>query len=101
MVSGGRSDVASFAHADLNDLEKIALIFMRTNARTPDCRIAEMLGVSQGDYSKLQVKIVEKMRAGRKRWREQNGIPEFDEPFISYTPSYPPANRLYYGGDDD
>ena len=66
---------------------------MRTNARTPDYKIAEVLGVSQGYYSKLQVKIAEKMRAGRKRWREQNGTPEFDEPFISYTPSYPPANR--------
>ena len=33
------------AHADLNDLEKIVLTFMRTNARTPDYRIAEMLGV--------------------------------------------------------
>ena len=34
------------AHADLNDLEKIALVFMRTNTRTPDYKIAEMLGVS-------------------------------------------------------
>src|SRR5262249_25955703 len=38
------------AHADLNDLEKIALVFMRTNARTPDYKIAELLGVSQGYY---------------------------------------------------
>ena len=89
------------AHADLNDLEKIALTFMRTNARTPDYKTAEVLGVSQGYYAKLQVKIAEKMRVGRKRWREQNGMPEFDEPFISYAPSHPPANRLYYGGDDD
>ena len=89
------------AHADLNDLEKIALVFMRTNTRAPDYKIAEMLGVSQGHYSKLQDKIAEKMRAGRKRWREQNDMPEFDEPFISCTPSYPSANRPYYGGDDD
>ena len=71
------------AHADLNDLETIALVFMRTNTRTPDYKIAEMLGVSQGRYSKLQDKIAEKMRAGRKRWREQNDMPEIDEPFIS------------------
>ena len=89
------------AHADLNDLEKITLGFMRMSARTPDYKIAEVLGVSQGYYSKLQVKVTEKMRVGRKRWREQNGMPEFDEPFISYAPSHPPANRLYYGGDDD
>src|SRR5215831_3535957 len=89
------------AHADLNDLEKIALIFMRTNARTPDYEIAELLGISQGYYSKLQVKITEKMRAGRKKWRKQNGMSEFDEPFISYTPNYPPARKFQYGGDDD
>ena len=88
-------------HADLNDLEKIVLIFTRTNARAPDYKIAEVLGVSQGYYSKLQVNVAKKMRAGRKKWREQNGLPEFDEPFISYTPIYPPTNRLYYGGDDD
>ena len=88
-------------HADLNDLEKIVLIFTRTNARAPDYKIAEVLGVSQGYYSKLQVNVAKKMRAGRKKWREQNGLPEFDEPLISYAPNYPPTNRLYYGGDDD
>ena len=88
------------AHTDLNDLEKIALIFMRTNARTPDYKIAEMLGVSQGYYSKLQVKIAEKMRAGRKKWRAANGLPEFDEPFLEYTPSYP-AHRHLYGDEND
>jgi hypothetical protein len=55
------------AHADLNDLEKITLGFMRMSARTPDYKIAEVLGVSQGYYSKLQVKVTEKMRVGRKR----------------------------------
>jgi len=88
------------AHADLNDLEKIALTFMRTNARTPDYKIAEVLGVSQGYYSKLQVKIAEKMRDGRKKWRAANGLPEFDEPFIEYTPSYP-AHRHLYGDEND
>ena len=88
------------AHTDLNDLEKIALIFMRANARTPDYKIAEMLGVSQGYYSKLQVKIAEKMRDGRKKWRVANGLPEFDEPFLEYTPSYP-AHRHLYGDEND
>jgi len=88
------------AHTDLNDLEKIALIFMRANARTPDYKIAEMLGVSQGYYSKLQVKIAEKMRAGRKKWRAADGLPEFDEPFLEYAPSYP-AHRHLYGDEND
>jgi hypothetical protein len=88
------------AHTDLNDLEKIALIFMRANARTPDYKIAEMLGISQGYYSKFQVKIAEKMRAGRKKWRAANGLPEFDEPFLEYTPSYP-AHRHLYGDEND
>ena len=88
------------AHTDLSDLEKIALIFMRANARTPDYKIAEMLGVSQSYYSKLQIKIAEKMRAGRKKWRAANGLPEFDEPFLEYTPSYP-AHRHLYGDEND
>jgi hypothetical protein len=88
------------AHTDLNDLEKIALIFMRANARTPDYKIAEMLGVSQSYYSKLQIKIAEKMRAGRKKWRAANGLPEFDEPFLEYTSSYP-AHRHLYGDEND
>ena len=88
------------AHTDLDDLEKIALIFMRTNARMPDYKIAEMLGVSQSYYSKLQVKIAEKMRDGRKKWRAANGLPEFDEPFLEYTPSYP-AHRHLYGDEND
>src|SRR6476661_1207859 len=83
------------AHTDLNDLEKIASIFMRANARSPDHKIAELLGVSQGYYSKLQVKIAEKMRAGRKKWRAANGLPEFDEPFLEYAPSYPAHRHLY------
>jgi hypothetical protein len=88
------------AHADLNDLEIIALAFMRTNARTPDYKIAELLGVSQGHYSKLQVKIVERMRAGRKSWRAANGLPEFEEPFLENNPSYP-AHRHLYGDEND
>ena len=70
---------------------------MRANTRTPDYKIAEMLGVSQSYYSKLQVKIAEKMRDGRKKWRAANGQPEFDEPFIEYTPSY--SGHLY--GDEN
>ena len=27
------------------------------------------------------------MRAGRKKWRATNGLPEFDEPFLEYTPT--------------
>ena len=88
------------AHADLNDLEKITLEFMRMSARTADYKIAEVLGVSQGYYSKLQGKVTEKTRVGRKRWREQNEIPEFDEPFIEYTPSYS-AHRHPYGDEND
>jgi hypothetical protein len=88
------------AHADLNDLEIIALAFMRTNARTSDYKLAELLGVSQGHYSKLQVKIAEKLRAGRKSWRAANGSPEFDEPFLEYTPSYQ-AHRHLYGDEND
>jgi hypothetical protein len=76
------------------------LIFTRANARTPDHKIAELLGVSQGNYSKLQVKIVEKMRDGRKKWRVANGLPEFDDPFLEYTPSYP-ALRHVYGDEND
>jgi hypothetical protein len=48
----------------------------------------------------LQVKIAEKMRAGRKKWRATNGLPEFDEPFLEYTPSYP-AHRHLYGDEND
>jgi len=69
-------------------------------ARSPDHKIAELIGVSQGYYSKLQVKIAEKMRAGRKKWRAANGLPEFDEPFLEYTPSYP-AHRHLYGDEND
>jgi hypothetical protein len=73
---------------------------MRTNARTRDYKIAEVLRVSQSYYSKLQVKIAEKMRAGRKKWRAANGLPEFDEPFLEYTWSYP-AHRHLYGDEND
>ena len=88
------------AHADLNDLEKIALAFMRTNSRTPDYKLAELLGVSQGHYSKLKVKIEEKMRAGRKKWRAANGLPEFDEPCLECNQNYP-AHRHFYGDEND
>jgi hypothetical protein len=73
---------------------------MRTNARTPDYKLAELLGVSQGNYSRLKVKIAEKLRAGRKSWRAANGSPEFDEPFLEYTPSYQ-AHRHLYGDEND
>jgi hypothetical protein len=54
-------------HAGLTDLEQIALVFMRGNTRKTDTEIAEVLGISQGYYSKLQVKIIGKLREGRKR----------------------------------
>src|SRR5262249_25278267 len=63
-------------HAGLTDLEQIALGFMRRNTRRTDTEIAEVLGISQGYYSKLKDKIVLKLREGRKRLY---GAPESSE----------------------
>jgi hypothetical protein len=65
-----------------------------------DYKLAELLGVSQGHYSKLKVKIEEKMRAGRKKWRAANGLPEFDEPCLECNQNYP-AHRHFYGDEND
>jgi hypothetical protein len=35
-----------------------------------------------------------------KKWRAANGLPEFDEPFLEYAPSYP-AHRHLYGDEND
>jgi RNA polymerase sigma factor (sigma-70 family) len=58
------------ASADLSDIEQHALVLMRNpfrdGVRLTDTEIAKSIGVSQGYYSKLRHKVIEKLREARK-----------------------------------
>jgi len=56
----------------LNENEQLALVFMRDpyrgRDRMTDTEIAELIGVSQGYYSKLKHRVTEKMREANKKF---------------------------------
>jgi hypothetical protein len=65
---------------------------MRSNTRKTDTEIAEIVGVSQGYYSKLKDKIILKLREGRKRFY---GAPENQDIW-----SHIDEHGIFDNGDD-
>jgi hypothetical protein len=78
--------------SDLTEIEQITLAFMRGPLGRTDSEIAALVGVSQGYYSKLKRKVLEKLRAARTTY--EDGAGEYS---LDFSSSWISA----MGGDDD